>query len=365
MMKIKHSWRRLPFSTRLDIPTHYFGIDEQEIRRIRAISDSKTKLIESARLQYELYGDIHNDLTVWIAGYASDATIRSRFGSMLSLRNMIYPPPDTSHLKPSIMDIKRRISIPDIYNEDLAEEVGIHLGDGNLFIETHKDYTKSYQYSIHGNLLNETQYHREWIYSLLKKLYNYSAYSVCRDDKNLISTFCKSKLVVEFKSKILGLPIGSKKIAQIPLFIMEHEELQKRCLIGIFDTDFSLNKYGLSGSLTSLKVIKQMSYILKQQKIKHVVNITRDLGRIAIPKDGTMSIFEEWKMHNSKHLSKYQLYKEFGIHIPFSTTTERQAVLLGKLDARKLKKLNLKKPHLKDMVSIYGHERTCSYLLKT
>src|SRR3989344_4167717 len=104
MMKIRHAWRRLPRSVKLNIPINHFGIDEKEIKRIRTISDPKIKLIEAARLQYELYGDIHNDLTVWIAGYASDAVIRSRFGSMLYLRNLLYPLPNTFYLKPSLMD---------------------------------------------------------------------------------------------------------------------------------------------------------------------------------------------------------------------------------------------------------------------
>ena len=75
---IYKKWRILSRNQRLSIPFEKFGIDEKEIRRIRKIKDGKERLIRAAKLQYELYGNINSYLTVWIAGYLSDYTIRGK-----------------------------------------------------------------------------------------------------------------------------------------------------------------------------------------------------------------------------------------------------------------------------------------------
>ncbi|MCH8908332.1 MAG: aminotransferase class III-fold pyridoxal phosphate-dependent enzyme, partial [Candidatus Heimdallarchaeota archaeon] len=39
------------------------------------------RLMEAAKLQFESFGNIHTDLTAWIAGYRSDRAVRDKFGS--------------------------------------------------------------------------------------------------------------------------------------------------------------------------------------------------------------------------------------------------------------------------------------------
>ncbi len=62
-----------------------------------------------------------------------------------------------------------------------------------------------------------------------------------------------------------------------------------------------------------------------------------DYGRFYIRKKGAIKIIEEWKLKNQKHLSKYNLFKEFNEFIPWSTTPERLVVLEGKLGINRLK----------------------------
>ncbi len=341
MIKVPKKWRELPKKERLRIPKKIFKLDEKEIERIRKIKDSKRKLIEAARLQFESFNDIHSYLTVWIAGYGSDGAIRNKFGSTQNLLNLFFKKIKfPEEVVPSWADVKRRVKIPERMNEELAEETGIHIGDGNLYIVKDKKRCKSYRYGITGDLKNEEIYHIEHIAKLMKGLYNLSPCVSKREKKNCVESWYKSKAVVEFKNKTLDLPIGPKKNIKIPKDILKDEDLQKKCVVGIIDTDFSItSSISITGKMNNLHVIKEMAKIFDKNKINYKLTIYKDYGRFYINKKGAVKIIEEWNLKNIKHLSKYWLFNEFKKYVPFSTTTERLAVLNGKLDIKELKKL--------------------------
>jgi hypothetical protein len=348
MQKIPKRWRELPKEERFKIPTRFFNIDEKTINRIRAISDIKKRLVESARVQYELFNDIHSYLTVWIAGYGSDVVIRQKFGSTQNLLNLFFKPIKfADNIKPSWSDIKRRIRIPEEMTKELAEETGIHIGDGNLNV--HRSSSgNSYSYSITGDLLNEAFYHHQHIYGLIKILYGIEPRFAERTNKNSIETIIKSKAIVEFKNKFLKLVIGPKKNIQIPPVIMHDEEFQRRCISGIIDTDFSItSSLAITGKLHSLFVAKEMHKIFEEQNIKHIFQQYQEYGRFYIGKEMAEKIILYWGLHNQKHLSKYNMFKEFGKFIPFSTTPERLAVLSGKLTIEDLERICKKRASVK------------------
>lgn len=338
---IKKKWRDLPDNERLNIPHKYLEINKDDIIKIRKIKDGKKRLIKAAKLQYELYGNIHSYLTVWIAGYLSDVTVRQKFGSTRNLLELFYNTTlKNKEINQSWSDIKRKIKIPQEISVDLAEETGIHIGDGNLNISRSKNNFCSYRYVVSGNLEEEYLYHKEIVQKLLKKLYNYAGFESKRIERNSIDTTLKSRTVFEFKNKVLKLPIGPKYKIEIPSQIINNQELVKRCLIGIFDTDFTLNdSTNLVGNLTNIKVIKQMHRILTSFNIKHSLLFKDNFGKIRISKQGTIKIIENWGLSNVKHISKYHLWKEFGVYIPFSKTEERLAVLNGELELDDLKKI--------------------------
>jgi len=341
--KIKKVWRKLPIEKRLRIPINYFNLDELEILKIRKIIDPKEKLIQSAKLQFETFGDIHTDLTSWIAGYASDATVREKFGSSLKLREIFIKSKITNKkIKPSWADIKRNVILPTEITKNLAEETGIHLGDGNLNINTDKFGWKRYGYNITGNLAEEIIYYSKHILPLIKSLYNLEGRLLFNKDKNSITADYKSKAIVEYKNKILKLPIGKKTYAQIPKEIMKDKELQKRVIIGLVDTDFSLiNSMNLNLKLTSINVINQISKILKNNKINFNIKFydNNKLGGIYINQRNSLKILEDWKLNNIKHISKYEVWKEFKKYFPYSHTEERLALLKGIIDIEHLNKI--------------------------
>ena len=345
MKQIPKKWRKWNIQNRLDVPTKYFDIDEKIIRDIRKIKDSQKRLIKSAKIQYELFKDIHSDLTAWMAGYASESIVRQKFGSFKKLRNIFietlkFP----KEIIPSWQDTKRGISIPKEMDEKLAEEIGIHIGDGNLYVHTHKDNSKSFKYSISGDLTNEYNYHNEYIKKLMYHLYNIQGRTYKRENKNSIDSVYKSKAIVEFKNKILKLPLGPKTNIKIPKEILRNKKLKKKCVTGIIDTDFNItNHLAITGKLTCLSVVKEICNILKENKIPHICRIYQKYGRFYIRQEGAIKIIENWGLSNQKHISKYQIWKEFKKFIPFTTTTERLAVLNNKLNIEDLKKISKKR----------------------
>lgn len=346
MKRIPHKWRELPIKKRLRIPKEYFKINRRDIEKIRKIKDSKNRLIESARLQYELFKDIHTDLTAWIAGYAADSSVRRIIGSSKELREMfIKPSIKDKRIEPSWQDIKRNIKIPDKIDKDVAEECGIHIGDGNLSVTKEKAGGQSYQYGVYGDLLNEFIYHKEFIQPLWKRIFNFEGFSLLIKNKNSIVSSLRSKAILEYKNKILGFPIGPKTSIKIVSEILHNKNLMERCIVGIIDTDFHINSdMKIIGSLTSLRIIKQITRHFDKIDFKYNLR-KKDTKAIELRlrKDNSIEILENWGLHNQKHTSKYQLWKEFGIYLPYTSTEERLSVIEGKLDIDSLKKISEKR----------------------
>lgn len=340
MLHIPKKWRKLPLNKRLDLPVKYFKIDSKEVKRIRNIKNKREKLIESGKIQFKKFGEIHSFLIAWIAGYGSDSEVRNVFGSTNEFRRLfIKSPKNKWGLEVSWSDIKRGVKIPDISLE-LAEETGIHLGDGSLTNYHDKEGYLSFRYGITGDLRDEELYHETFIVPLLEKLYGTKPIILKRPLKNCIETKINSKAVIQFKHKILGLPLGSKKNAKIPEVILKDNELAKKCLVGIFDTDFSItDALSISGKLHSLELAEQIHLVLNRNGIDHVYRKYLDYSRFYIPKKSALIIAKEWGMHNPKHLSKLQVFERFKTFIPYSLTKERLDLLEGKISLEKLSRV--------------------------
>ena len=229
-------------------------------------------------------------------------------------------------------------------NEDLAEETGIHIGDGSLEIPIDKQGYPRYRYRIDGNLKDEYIYHNEFIKPLMVELYNCPGFTVFDKSRNSIQSNFRLKLLTLYKKDILGLPLGSKHNITIPKEIKSNDTFVKRCLVGIFDTDFSItSSMNLKGRMTSLKLMKEIHEILDKFNIKHSYRLKNNFADINIRKKGTIHILNEWGLHNDKHVSKYDFWKKFKTYLPYTYTEERLAVLKGKMDIEELKLISLKR----------------------
>jgi len=143
---------------------------------------------------------------------------------------------DLSSVSFSKMDKQRGLRIPEKLTPKLAEEIGIHIGDGSLNF-----YKRTHLYSLRGHLSDDKKYYTDFIKFLYKDLFGLEVNM--RRWPDVIGFQVGSKAIGTFKSSVLGLPLGPKKEIEIPNFILESDnsDVYGACIRGIFDTDGCLS----------------------------------------------------------------------------------------------------------------------------
>ena len=133
-----------------------------------------------------------------------------------------------SSLNLSAFDLKKSIKLPEMLTSDLAEEIGIHLGDGFLS-------DKKYEYRLKGNK-DEMDYYNFFIRNLYKNLFNLNV-----NVKEYETTYgfeIYSKGIWEFKTKLLKIPPGKKNDISVPNIVKVNDiNILSSFIRGIFDTD--------------------------------------------------------------------------------------------------------------------------------
>jgi len=118
-------------------------------------------------------------------------------------------------------------------SKELAEFIGIMLGDGNI-------WTKKYYYyiTVVGDSEKDKGYLLDYVNPLFKKLFKKEMYSYKHKSKKELFISIGSKDVV-FTLKKFGLPSGNKlkNNVGIPKWIFESDEYLKSCIRGLIDTD--------------------------------------------------------------------------------------------------------------------------------
>ena len=137
---------------------------------------------------------------------------------------------DTKSIKINYSDKEREIKFPKEMTAELAEEIGIHLGDGCM------SFNRKY-FSVKTNR-KEEKYMTDFLIPLYKQLYNLDLKlmklkSVCGFE------IC-SQALCKFKNEILRIPYGEKinKI-KVPNLILKtkNKEIYRSFIRGLFDTD--------------------------------------------------------------------------------------------------------------------------------
>jgi hypothetical protein len=138
-----------------------------------------------------------------------------------------FPPLNVMSVPYSRNDFKRRIRLPQVIVEPLAEEIGVHIGDGTLV-------AKRNYFSVRVSV-EELEY-LNYLARLYSQLYNIKPKIFVRG--SICGFEIYSKALFEFK-KALGLPIGKKKDVDIPVTLKESRNMKliSACIRGIFDTD--------------------------------------------------------------------------------------------------------------------------------
>ncbi len=162
----------------------------------------------------------------------------------LDLKKIIYTP----------NDLKKKIIFPKKITEELAEEIGVHLGDGCL--SKNKNY-----FSVKTNK-KEEEYMINFLFPLYKKLYNLDLKLMRLP--SVIGFEIYSRALFDFKNKVLEIPYGNKvEKIEVPKVITEskNKEIYRAFIRGLFDTDGCVN------IIKSKKNYPVITFTIKSEKI--------------------------------------------------------------------------------------------------
>lgn len=225
------------------------------------------------------------------------------------------------------------------YSEQLAELVGIMLGDGNI-------------HNIHNRVtivgsLEDKWYFEYHVIPLITYLFNIKPKLLNRNDRNAYYIHFYSKDVIESLLKI-GLIRGNKSFASIPPFVFYNHNFMCCFLRGLFDTDgclkFSkqhkqINYYPrIQLAFKPSPFANQIHLMLKKLNFKHGFWIQkRDRFSLLYYHisgfDNIHHWFTEICPQNQVQVSKYLFWKKYGYYIPKSSLSDRLNSLNLKIGA--------------------------------
>jgi hypothetical protein len=223
----------------------------------------------------------------------------------------------------------KEIDLPKTLTTDLAYLTGFINGDGHLCYRKNKN---EYAIFCSGNLKDEKEFYDKILIPLFKKIFNIKMKVKVQKSNNTYNIVFYSKVLLEYMTKELSIPIGSKsgKI-RIPDFIKKSNDFMIKFICGFADADFSLTlkkRYReipyypvISGSSKSPYIIEDISYFLEYNKIPFYKEINKTIydKRYGYSKISTITIYGhnnlvKWMkligFRNTKILKKIDMWKE-------------------------------------------------------
>ena len=255
-----------------------------------------------------------------------------------------------SKIEFSSSDKKRDIIIPNKITKELAELIGIIIGDGSTGIYKGKGYIH-YEIRFYGHKNEDFEYYKNNVNKLFKKLFNVNLkIRNYKSQGNTSFITIDSKAIVFFLSKILKIPTGQKSsITKIPNYIKTSSiEIKTAFMKGLADTDASLtfkkkhkDKHYypiISLNQKSEKMIKDVDKMLKIFGFHTYTqyNIIKKDSRGFNTKSHSIYLsgkknLENWMnligFNNPKHKTKYLIWKKFGFCQPYTTLIQRNKIL--------------------------------------
>src|SRR3989344_9200990 len=128
------------------------------------------------------------------------------------------------------------IILPQKPSEDLAEETGLHIGDGTMNFYRPDKYLRG-SYALRGHIKDDKEHYDKIIKQLYKKLYGINVRLRYMPSDGVYGFQKWSNDLVNFKHRILGLNLGKKIDIKIPEIFIKKEEFLIGVIRGIFDTD--------------------------------------------------------------------------------------------------------------------------------
>lgn len=235
-------------------------------------------------------------------------------------------------------------------NEHTAELVGLSFGDGGL---TYRNNTKKVRFQLRGHLIEDREHYDNHVIPLFNKeimipIFSRGVGIVFNKNKNFYGLSVES-VKIEEHLNYLGIPSGVKRNLIIPEWIKSNKKYIISFLRGFFDTDGSIsrqrnysiqnNKYHTQIRIylacTSKELMEEMYYMLREMEFKCTYRSYkpsfknyRDCYIIKI--SGGIQInkwMREIGSKNPKHMTKYLIWKKYGLCPPHTSLKDRRKIL--------------------------------------
>ncbi len=236
---------------------------------------------------------------------------------------------DLSKIEYSNKDLKRNIIIPKRLTKELAEFVGIVVGDGHVACRRSKpaqNHFTHYEMFIHGNI-KDYDYYNEYVNNLAFALFNFKFTIKKLDYENTVFLNRDSKAVYSFLSKIMGIPHKKDRVRVPKLIRKSKSTIKSAFLRGLADADFTLTirpKEGkhyptVKGVAKSKGLIEDVCQILDELDIKYCKYLDEGFyekrrkyySRYCINVNGIKNIkrwFQKIGFSNKRHVEKWKNY---------------------------------------------------------
>ncbi|MDP7323384.1 MAG: LAGLIDADG family homing endonuclease [Candidatus Woesearchaeota archaeon] len=204
-------------------------------------------------------------------------------------------------------------------NKYLAEETGIHVGDGSMNIYNNNQHL----YTVACHKMEEKNYMDHYVLPLIKRIYKKEPKPRYWSQGSYGFRIC-SKDIITFKKEKLGLPLGKKINIEIPRIIKRNTNLMRHFLRGLFDTDGSLTLTAQNNTIypriyfsnISKKLVKQVQEFLSNEgykvqtwKITYDHKPWNDTYKLSVNSEIMLNKWvKEIGFSNTKHLIKLQKF---------------------------------------------------------
>ena len=231
-------------------------------------------------------------------------------------------------------------------NEDMAELIGVIIGDGCIARNGLK--RKDHTIFISGNPIEDAPYMKNYLIKLVKKCLGKKPRLFLGKNGALIVAFQNKAFTLFLKS--LGIKERKTKVVRIPKEIRNNKNLLFSCIKGIADTDFTLiftkkhtnkNFYPrITGGFASFRLVKDLENALR--KSGFTLNTRYKIKRI--DKRGFNSITNQINLEgpnnlkkwlnligfsNQRILTRYKVWKMYGYLNPKTNLLQRLQLIRG------------------------------------
>ncbi|MAH03660.1 hypothetical protein CMI39_02640 [Candidatus Pacearchaeota archaeon] len=241
----------------------------------------------------------------------------------------------------------RNIKIPEKLTPELAELIGIIMGDGNITMKNQR-----YIITIFGDLIEDSDYHQNYVTTLFKNLFNINPLlkkKIFGEKGNCRIMITRSKAITSFFVNIIGLPNGKKDFLRVPKFIFKSDKnIIYKFLRGLADTDFTIKfktRYGkknyypiIIGNFSCKEFVNNLKNLLKKINFhSHIENRKKyDKKRNKIYRTSAVNIVgikntKKWMKEigfaNKRHIMRYNVWKKLGYCPPYTNIRKAELIL--------------------------------------